>query len=94
MENMNLDQKLTTAIETLKQQRDQLRVQLNLASAEAKDELAKVEAKMEELEKQFNEKKDAVMSVASDAGKDISAAFELMTGEISKAFENIKSKIQ
>jgi cytochrome c556 len=97
MNTINFDtikEKFNSTLETLKQQRDELRVQLNLGTAEAKEELAKAEAKFEEFEKKFTEKKDTVTAAASEASEDLSAAFELMTGEISKTFENLKNKLQ
>lgn len=79
-------------IEELKQKRDELRVQINLASREAKDEWEELEAKMEE----FTEK---AKSFAEDAGiretgAGVGEALGKLGGEIKKGYERLRHAIK
>lgn len=74
-------------IEELKQKRDELRVQINLATREAKDEWEELEAKMEEFTAKAKE-------VAEDAkiketGEGIGEALGQLGGEIKKGYERL-----
>lgn len=70
----------------LKQKRDELRVQMHLAGAEAKDVWADLEKKWSTFEAQsarFGEE-------AKDAGEDIWEATKLLGGEIRAGYERLR----
>jgi len=79
-------------IEELKQKRDELRVQLNLASREARDEWQELEEKMEELTdkaRQFADNADV-----KETGAGIGEALEQLGGEIKKGYERLWKAIK
>ena len=72
--------------ESLKQQKDEIKLQIHLARAEARDEWP-------ELEKKFNElmsKADAIRKEAGDASGDVVEAAKLVADEIKHGFERIR----
>ncbi|MCG6885692.1 MAG: hypothetical protein LJE74_00625 [Proteobacteria bacterium] len=78
--------KLNEVFDELKQQRDSLRLQIHLASAEAKD-------KWEELETRWDEIKPKLDQASRDAGKtgsEILDALELAGGAIKQGYQRIK----
>ncbi|MDJ0751865.1 MAG: hypothetical protein QNJ11_20440 [Woeseiaceae bacterium] len=78
-------------IEELKQKRDELRVQINLASREAKDEWQELEAKMEDFTsktKRFAE--DAQIKESSAAVGD---ALGQLGTELKKGYERLRDAI-
>jgi len=79
-------------IDELKQKRDELRVQMNLATREAKDEWEELEAKMEEFTakaKSFPE--DAQIK---ETGEGLGEALGQLGGEISKGYERLRKAIK
>ena len=79
-------------IDDLKQKRDELRVQMNLASRELKDEF-------EELEEKFDELKAKAREIAADAeldetGKGLSKAIGQLGHEIKLGFQRIRDAIR
>jgi len=79
-------------IEELKQKRDELRVQINLASREAKDEWEELEAKMEE----FTEKAKGLADDAGikETGAGIGDALGQLGGELKKGYERLRQAIK
>ena len=78
-------------IEELKQKRDELRVQINLASKEIKDEWNDLEEKMEDFSgkaKQFSD--DAKLK---ETGEGIGDAFSQLSGELKRGYERIRDAI-
>ena len=78
-------------IEELKQKRDELRVQVNLASREIKDEWEDLEEKMEEFS-------DKAREVAGDAGlketgEGIGKALSQLGNELKLGYERIRDAI-
>ena len=72
--------------ESLKQQKDEIKLQIHLAKAEARDEWP-------ELEKKFNEfmsKADALRKEASDASGDVFAAAKVVADEVKRGFDRIR----
>ena len=78
-------------IEELKQKRDELRVQIHLASKDVKDEWADLEEKMEEFSgkaKQFSD--DAKLK---ETGEGIGAALGQLGGELKCGYERIRDAL-
>jgi hypothetical protein len=72
-------------IEDLKQQRDELRVQINLASKEAKDEWHELEGKM----KKFNAEAEL-----SKTGSGVSTAMGLLGNELKLGYQRIREALK
>jgi len=82
-------EQMTKAVEYLKQQRDELQVQLHLAKADAKDEWAK-------LEKQWDEIRPKLEGAREEAGKtaeSVSTALGLAIDELKKGYERLKGRL-
>ena len=77
---------LDTLIEGLKQQRDELRVQLNLAQAEARDEWDKLERKWQDMKS----KADAISQEASHTSEEVVEATKLMAEEVKNGYDRIR----
>ena len=78
-------------IEALKQNRDELRVQMNLASKEIKDEWNELEEKMEDFSgkaKQFSN--DAKLK---ETGEGIGEALGQLGGELKRGYERIRNAL-
>ena len=79
-------------IEDLKQKRDELRVQMNLASKELRDEWDELEEKMEEFTgKAMNFADDAEIR---ETGEGIGDALGQLGGEIKKGYERLWKAIK
>ena len=74
-------------VETLKQQRDELKVKLHLAKAEAGDEWEKAEKKWEHLKA----KTRLLGTEAGDASKDIGSAAKQLAKEIKHGYDRIRN---
>ncbi|MFN8545191.1 MAG: hypothetical protein U0807_13440 [Candidatus Binatia bacterium] len=77
---------LNKLLDDLKQQRDELRVKLKLARADARDEF-------EELEKKWEHVRGKMEVVGREAGKaaeDVASALGLVATEIKKGYERIR----
>jgi uncharacterized protein YoxC len=70
----------------LRQTRDELRVQMHLAKADARDEWERLEKKWDD----FEEKWDKVEDVAEDAGKDVGQALSALGAEIKSGYQKIR----
>jgi len=82
-------ERITKAAEQLKQQRDELRVKLHLAKADAKDEWAR-------LEKQWEAMKPKLEAGREEAGKtaeSVGAALSLAMEELKKGYERLRSRL-
>lgn len=80
---------LDKAVKDLKRQRDELEVRLHLGKAEARDEWAKLETKLNEL-------KAKASKVGKEAGKSaegVLAALGLAADEIMKGYKRIKKAL-
>ena len=73
--------------EELKQLRDKLELQMHLASADARDEFAELEKKLD----QFRGRLDVVGKATEEAAGEVGNALELLGGEIKKGYEKIRS---
>ena len=81
--------RLEELISKLKQERDELRVQIHLAKAEAKDEWEELEKKWDILENKLT----ALKRETKDASKDIGAALGVLSEEIANAYKRIRKKL-
>lgn len=77
---------LDEIIEIIKQQRDELMVQLHLAQAEARDEWDGLEKKWDEL----RPKLEAMGHEAGLSAKDVGAAASLLADEIRRGYERMR----
>jgi len=76
-------------IQKLKQERDELAVQMHLAKADAKDDWEELEKKWEKVSAHLEE----VGKEAADAGKDVGGALDLLGGELKRGYERIRKKL-
>ena len=74
------------AAEHLKQQRDELRVKLHLAKAEAKDEWARLEKQWEEMRPKLEAAKEEAGKTAESVGTALGLAVE----ELKKGYERLR----
>jgi vacuolar-type H+-ATPase subunit D/Vma8 len=72
-------------IDDLKQQRDELRVQINLASKEAKQEWHELEGKME---------KFSAEAKLAQTGSGVSAALSLLGNEIKLGYQRVREALK
>ena len=77
------------ALEKLKTQRDELRVQMHLAKAEAKDVWENMEQKWNE----FEPKAKQVGNAAAEASKDVLEAARQLGKEIKEGYEHIRKSL-
>ena len=76
-------------VEGLRQQRDALRVQLHLGKAEAQEEWAEMEKKLEHL----RAKARTVGNETHEVSQDVFAAAKLMAEEIKRGYERIRKRL-
>jgi uncharacterized protein (DUF342 family) len=86
---MNIQEELEKFRDGLIQQRDELRLQLNLAKREAEEEWHKTEEKLEE----FKNKLAAVADEAKDASEDVWTSIKMLGEEVRSAYERIKNRL-
>ncbi|HYE36884.1 hypothetical protein [Methylocaldum sp.] len=86
---MNIQEELEKFRDGLLQQRDELRVQINLAKLEAQEEWSKTEEKLEE----FKTRLAGVADEAKDASEDVWTSVKMLGEEIRSAYERIKSRV-
>jgi len=73
-------------INDLQQERDELRVRLNLASKEARDELDRLDERLTDFKRRAHEARGS----ADDAMGDIEGAAKVLWGEIKDGFERVR----
>lgn len=73
--------------EELKQLRDEIELQIHLASADARDEFGELEKKWEH----FRARLDLVGKATEEAAEDVGDALELVGSELKKGYEKIRS---
>lgn len=86
---MNVNEELSKLGDGLRQQRDELVVQLNLAKLEVKQEWDK----LEHLFEQWQVKADAALIEAKTASDDIVAGLDLLADEIKAAYRRIRDRL-
>ena len=77
---------LDELISALRQQRDELRLQMHLAKAEARDEWEALEKRWETLEAKMPQLKKAT----TDSAKEVVTGLELVADEIAKAYKRLR----
>ena len=76
-------------ISDLKQQSDEIRVRLHLGGQDVKDEMAKLEDKLVDLNHRFDPLKNAVGETADDVWDSL----KLVGGEIKEGFQRIRKAL-
>lgn len=76
---------LAETISSLKQQRDELAVQMHLGKAEAKDEWNRVQQKLEKLSTDFEPVRDAV----GESAENVFESLKLVADEVKNGFARI-----
>lgn len=79
-------QRLNEVIAKMERERDELRLQLHLAKAEARDELARVDEKMAELKARAA----LIDDEARDALDDIGGAARALADEVRAGYERVR----
>ena len=82
-------EQITKAAEHLKQQRDQLRVKLHLAKADAKDEWARLEKQWEEM----RPKPDAAREEAGKTAESVGTALSLAMEELKRGYDRLRKRL-
>lgn len=93
MTNQNTFQ---AAVDKLTQERDELRLKINLAGKEIRDDWHIAEEKLDQLQvraKDMSRKAVAAGHEAADAGGDVWAAVEVLAEEVGDMFKRIRSKL-
>ena len=81
--------KLDHVISKLKQDRDELKLQMHLAGMEAKDDYERISEKVDELTRQYEPLKDAVEETADN----VFAAFGLVADELKVGYQRVRKSI-
>jgi seryl-tRNA synthetase len=76
-------------IEKLRQERDELRLQMRLGKAEFKDEWEELEHKWEKLEARMS----GAAEEAREASKEVGAAFGVLADELGEAYRRIRHRL-
>jgi len=82
-------EQIARALEHLKQQRDELQVQLHLAKADAKDEWTRLESQWDEIKPKLEAAREEVGKTAESVG----AALGLAIDELKKGYERLRSRL-
>ena len=77
-------------MDKLRQERDELRLQMRLGKAEFKDEWEALERKWEHLEAKMADVKDE----AREASREVGAAFGILADELGEAYRRIRAKLR
>ncbi len=80
---------LLEMISKLKQQRDELALQMHLGKAETKEQWDKLEEKWNQLSSEY----DPVKDVVGDTAEGVLAGLQLIAGEIKNGFERIRKSL-
>ncbi len=80
---------LEELISKLKQERDELNLQMHLASMDAKDEYDRLSGKIDELSDQYEPVRDALEETAGN----IWSALGLAAGELKAGFDRVRKAI-
>ena len=80
---------LDEVINKLKQERDELKLKIHLASMDANDEYERISGKVDELNDQFEPVKDAVEETADN----VFSALGLVADELKAGFQRVRKSI-
>ena len=84
------NERIEDLIESLKQQRDELRVKMSLGKAEAKEEWSALDKKLERLMADAKAQAKPLQKAAGESAKDIGSALELVGEEIQQGYKRIR----
>ena len=76
-------------VEALKQQRDELKLKIHLAKADASDEWTKAEERW----KRLKAKTEIFREEAGESSKEVTAAAKLLVDEIKRGYERIRKTL-
>ncbi len=76
-------------ISSLKQQRDELALQIHLAKMEAKEEFEKAQEKLDQVSSDFEPLKDAVEGSAENVWESL----KLVAGEVKDSFDRVRKAL-
>jgi hypothetical protein len=77
-------------VKSVQQQRDELRVQMHLAKADAKDEWVGLEKKVDRFLADAEAQSKPLRGAVADSAKDVGTALELVGDEIRKSYERVR----
>lgn len=80
---------LDDVISKLKQERDELKLKMHLASMDAKDDYERISGKVDELTEQYDPVKDAVEETAEN----IFSALGLVADELKAGFQRVRKSV-
>ena len=80
---------LNEAISKLKQERDELKLKMHLASMDAKDEYDRISGKVDELSDQYDPVKDAV----EEAAGNVFSALGMVADELKVGFHRVRKAV-
>lgn len=86
---MSTRSEIDEVIESLERIRDQIKVKIHLAAADARDEWDELEKKLGQL----RGKAGTIGRVAEDAAEDVGEAVELLGQELKKGYERLRKVI-
>jgi chromosome segregation ATPase len=84
-----LRERLDEVIKKLKQERDEIKLQIHLANMEGKDEYDRISRKVDQLTDQYEPVKDAV----EDTAENIYSALGLVADELKFGFKRVRKAI-
>lgn len=88
------NERIDDLIASLKQQRDELRVQMHLGKAEAKQEFDRLGKKLDELVAEAEAQSKPLREAAGESARDIGSALELVGEEIQKGYARIRDLLK
>ena len=80
---------LDKLVSELKQQRDELRLQMHLASMEARDEYERLSGKYDELSDQY----EPVSNAVEETAENLLSALSLAAGELKVGFQRVRKAL-
>jgi len=86
---MELRDEIDKLTETLKQQRDELKLKLHLGKMGAEEEWEKAEQKWEH----FRAKTQELETATKDASRDVGAALKLLGEELTHAYDRVRKRL-
>ncbi len=85
-----MDERLQKKWESLKTQRDELRVQVHLAKSEIKDEWEDLEAEWVKAESKL----ELLKSEVEEKARDVNEALHIVSDELADAYHKIKDRLK
>lgn len=90
----DINDQIEDVIESLKQQRDELKVHMHLASLDAKDEWDSIEKRWERWLAESKAQAKPLKDVMEESAKDVGTALDLVLEEVKNSYERIKNQIE